>query len=1162
MSRFYREVAVIDNVGLSTVIKQIVIGLLCTMFSLFTHAFPAEVLEKENSLVDLIWHLPDTLKHSISFEARVLRRKLFNSGKLLTDDITITGRAGQVFVVCAEEVITDDFGPVSSVAGNDYLHVLQLATETGELTILNGKNCPDSLTRHYPYDMAQRVRSTEPFLVIKKEKPHSSFHNDDQQLLILPSNAFDPKETLFITESGTVPGFDDHNNFKRPPFMPMPDKTMANLILLPTLSLPANWREYLPFAGLYHWFVESSETQAGLTLLVQIGDQAPITLRISQAEYPEMAERLLNTRQLLHWLAPKLNGREAFVQQLMEMADVINEHLPHWDLDTLSEIQRQLMIVLDQPDTEFSLEFETRLLADSLSDFSQGASPETGIIQQPKDKTENQPDQLPADQEAQQSSENEQSAGRQPDQEDKRDQGNNGEGGRQPEEPSGTHSVRNSGEHSTEDYFTIVVNNIRFHIRKDQLSPSYRGQENASSIKAQNPEHIVESLPLTEVEAAVGIQEENRLSNTNKSPLDYLLTYGTTDTKNALQSYYSVNLISEREGQLVTDFDYRGYAVNQKCEICRDPLLSRPSLTPCNHSGHHAFHTHCLSQWFRRSQACPCCQEELPLLLSKLLSEEFKPELGQPQSFLCLLPEDELNIIFKWLPVRDQQRLSATCKILRVHYCNNAAHLILKPLEKHYFDNWTEESIEKAISWLQEQQGTFYGWLRLCEFPDFLIEACKKTPLSLVALIRYLSTIGKMAPHFSVDINLEWQDVSDSGSLPESFSTDALGEPFYTYQSPFSSHNKSGSLNHILTFLRKTYLPGALAELSDGRLSMYHSDGKLSLFNTETNDSMTDRFELIQQSGYIEPKELQLRTCMTVLPGNRLAVVRLDHAVEIWDIVANRYSATLEGHDKAIHSLAALSWYRLASGSLDGTVKVWNTNTVLCELRIQCGGRRLTALQDDRLAIIAEIPKRKSVVKIWNARTGACETVLDGHNNSVLRIAVLSGHRLASSSFDGTIKVWDFRTGVCLGTIDLPKLEGPVVVPLAVLPDGLLASISSKGTIRAWDTQTFSCKATLESGHHDAVELAVLPDGRLVSFFRGLVGWSHEDSVRIHDIKGGLSEAFRNIPRGYFFSFTVLRDGRLALCWDNGHIFIWDMYHPVKAFQAPTVRHICVGTLR
>ena len=74
--------------------------------------------------------------------------------------------------------------------------------------------------------------------------------------------------------------------------------------------------------------------------------------------------------------------------------------------------------------------------------------------------------------------------------------------------------------------------------------------------------------------------------------------------------------------------------------------------------------------------------------------------------------------------------------------------------------------------------------------------------------------------------------------------------------------------------------------------------------------------------------------------------------------------ATLEGHEDFVCSLAVLEDGRLASGSDDCTIKIWD------------------------LAI------------------GACVATLEGHDDAVRSLAVLEGGRLASGSDDWTIRTW------------------------------------------------------------------------------------------------------------------------------------------------------------
>ncbi|KAF3399879.1 hypothetical protein F1880_008448 [Penicillium rolfsii] len=58
-----------------------------------------------------------------------------------------------------------------------------------------------------------------------------------------------------------------------------------------------------------------------------------------------------------------------------------------------------------------------------------------------------------------------------------------------------------------------------------------------------------------------------------------------------------------------------------------------------------------------------------------------------------------------------------------------------------------------------------------------------------------------------------------------------------------------------------------------------------------------------------------------------------------------------------------------------------------------------------------------STIKIWDAHTGACLQTLKGHNWGVNSVVFShDGSRVASGSRDTTIKIWDAHTGACLQT--------------------------------------------------------------------------------------------------------------------------------------------------
>ena len=322
---------------------------------------------RESPVDYLEWQLPVDQYSSVSVRVRAGSPNTIQGTKKqeikelpFTGKVTLSGQKGQLFILCTQELRTEGFAQLASGAvllttsGSDMpasAFMLSLTETTGRLIIVDSQPCPAHFGRQYPFVSQQHIQSEKPFLVMGKRADRVQDHPDGGSLAPF-GLAIKPQPLPSLSGGGY--GTDDHNDFKRPPFMPAQDKLMADLILLPTLSLPANWRDYLPFAGLYHWLTTTGHE--GVTIIIRFGHQSPITLRISQAESRELAGQLLNLRQLLHWLAPRLNGRESLIQQLLELSPAENDTI--LSEKTLNAIRRQLAIVLEQPDTDFSLEFE------------------------------------------------------------------------------------------------------------------------------------------------------------------------------------------------------------------------------------------------------------------------------------------------------------------------------------------------------------------------------------------------------------------------------------------------------------------------------------------------------------------------------------------------------------------------------------------------------------------------------------------------------------------------------------------------------------------------------------------------------------------------------------------------------------------------------------
>ena len=202
----------------------------------------------------------------------------------------------------------------------------------------------------------------------------------------------------------------------------------------------------------------------------------------------------------------------------------------------------------------------------------------------------------------------------------------------------------------------------------------------------------------------------------------------------------------------------------------------------------------------------------------------------------------------------------------------------------------------------------------------------------------------------------------------------------------------------------------------------------------------------------------------------------------------------LEGHTGDVNAVVECGGW-ICSGSSDGSIMLWNRATLAHERTLREGGAAdpvsALAVWGGRL-ISGHGGARDGRLRVWDARTGACEQVLaprgqvlDGHTRRVWALAVC-GSRLVSGSEDKYIKVWAMGGGP--GAPPRAACERTLLghsdwVRSLAAWRGKAISGSGDDSIRVWDVATGALDATL-AGHGGGVCGLVVHGDRLASASR------------------------------------------------------------------------------
>ncbi|HEY9823858.1 MAG TPA: NB-ARC domain-containing protein [Stenomitos sp.] len=333
----------------------------------------------------------------------------------------------------------------------------------------------------------------------------------------------------------------------------------------------------------------------------------------------------------------------------------------------------------------------------------------------------------------------------------------------------------------------------------------------------------------------------------------------------------------------------------------------------------------------------------------------------------------------------------------------------------------------------------------------------------------------------------------------------------------------------------------AVAFSPDGSLLASGSfDHTIRLWNVQTGQCIG---ELTGHRGWIWSLEFSPE-------GETLVSGCDDCTVKIWSIARRTCQRTLEAGQGWVWSVDySPTGHLIASAGNDCTIRLWEAASGNC-IRIfqgHTGWVRSAVFNDTGDQLFSG--SNDGTVRIWDVETGNCLKVLQGHRQVVKSVAYgsalssvyldalktgIEGEIIVSGSQDCTIRIWDAQTGRCLSVL---RGSADRIWSVALHPSGqMLLSGSNDSTIRLWNPRTGQPLRTLQTICVGIKEVAYSPNGQW------LASGGDDKLIRIWNLQTGQRHCILEGHNGWIWDLAFSpKSNQLASASGDGTLHLWDI---------------------